>query len=145
MTMTVYQVVSFNLQRCCRKCHHKTTLVCPARVGASGHSLLPVAGLWRLDRKEKALPALRSAPTPQIRENSHRRAIFAPANPFVRVFRSSWAVLWFVQARLVESDAQPPLKKVQSFGRCGAELREREGERVAFLKPPTQREMRGSL
>lgn len=37
--------------------------------------------------------------------------------PIFSCFRSSCSVLWFFQARLVESDAQSPLKKVQSeFG-----------------------------
>lgn len=51
-------------------------------------------------------------------------------------FRVSRAVLWFVRAGLEESDAQAPLRKVQSeFERRGA-----------GLKPPTlEREMRGSL
>lgn len=76
-----------NLQRCCRKCHHKTTLASAVQVGASGHSPVPATGLLRLDRKRKALPALRCAPRPQIRECSHRRANLAPASPLF-VFQS---------------------------------------------------------
>ncbi|TNN62694.1 hypothetical protein EYF80_027135 [Liparis tanakae] len=40
-----------------------------------------VTGLLRLDRRGTALLALCSAPTPRIRENSHRRAILAAAYP----------------------------------------------------------------
>lgn len=112
---------SCNLQRCCRKSHHRTTLGCPAGVGASGHSLLPLTGLLRSDRKEKALPALCSPPTPQIQENSHRRAILALANPlFVFQEKLSSPVLGPSQV----SGEWRTVKKVQSeFGICGAELK----------------------
>lgn len=70
-----------NLRRCCRTCHHKTTLVSSVPVAVSGHSPAPVTGLLRSGRKRKALPALWREPRPQTRVNSHRRTIRAAASP----------------------------------------------------------------
>lgn len=87
-----------NLQKCCWKCHHKTALVWSVQVGASGHSLTPAAGLLRSIRRRKTRLVLRCAPTPQIRENSHRRAIPAYANPLFAFQRQLSTRSWVTRA-----------------------------------------------